>query len=188
MEINWLVVATIAGPLVALFAGAALQRVLERRADVITWLGHAAAVNAKTPQGQAFPVHTHAVVVRNAGKMPATNVRLGHQQLPFFSVFPDVPYKVEALPGGGSEIVFPRLVGNEQVTITYLYYPPLLWNQINTHIKSDQGWARVLTVLPTPQQPMWIIRIGTIVFSVGIVATLYLFYLLVRWWLWLISK
>jgi hypothetical protein len=187
MEINWLVVATIAGPLVALFAGAALQRVLEQRADVITWLGHAAAVNARTPQGQAFPVHTHAVVVRNAGKLPATNVRLGHQQLPAFSVFPDVPYNVQTLPGGGSEIVFPRLVGNEQVTITYLYYPPLLWNQINTYTKSDQGWARTLTVLPTPQQPAWIVRIAWTILFVGTVATLYLLYLLLRW-LWLISR
>ena|SRR2546428_3113051 len=187
MQINWLVIATIAGPVLGVVAGAALQRIFERRANVITWLGHAAAVNTKAPQGQNFAVHTHAVVVRNAGKLPATNVRLGHIHLPTFSVFPDVPYHVQVLPGGGSEIVFPSLVSNEQVTITYLYFPPLLWNQINTYAKSDQGLARVLTVLPTPQQPPWVLRILAAVFYVGTVSTLYLLYLLARW-LWMISR
>ena len=69
---------------------------------------------------------THSVVLRNSGRRPATNVRLAHPYLPDFNVFPSVGYRVENLPGGGREIVMPTLVPNEQVTISYLYFPPPL--------------------------------------------------------------
>lgn len=188
MQIDWLVVATIAGPLLGAIVGAPLVRMLERRPNVITWLGHASAVQITPAQGgPAFWVYTHAVVIRNAGKMSATNVRLGHNHLPNFSVYPNVSYQVSPLPAGGSEIVFLTLVPNEQITITYLYYPPTTWDQINAYTKSDQGIARSITVLPTPAQPMWVLRIAAVVLFLGAVATLYLVYLFGRW-LWMIRS
>ncbi len=165
-----------------------MVRVLERRPNVITWLGHASTVQITPAQGPpGIWVNTHAVVIRNAGKMAATNVRLGHNHLPNFGVYPNVQYQVSPLPAGGSEIVFATLVPNEQITVTYLYYPPVTWNQINAYTKFDQGMARVITVLPTPAQPMWLLRIGAVVLFVGLVATLYLLYLFGRW-LWMIRS
>jgi len=186
VQFDWLVVATIAGPLLGAIVGAALVRMLERRPNVITWLGHASAVQITPAQGPpGIWVNTHAVVIRNAGKIAATNIRLGHYHLPNFGVYPNVQYQVNPLSAGGFEIVFPTLVPNEQITVTYLYYPPVTWNQINTYTKSDQGMARVITVLPTPALPVWVQRIGTLVLFIGTVATLYLLYLLGRW-VWMI--
>ena len=127
----------------------------------------------RPPNAQQAQVFTHSVVVRNAGRKAANNVRLGHNVLPDFSVFPAVPYNVAALPGGGSEIVFPSLVPGEQITVTYLYFPPLLWNGVNTYTKSDDGFAQVLNVLPTPQLAPWLQRILWALIILGSITALY---------------
>ncbi len=189
VDINWVVLATIIGPLLAAVAAVSLYRWLERRPKLISWLGHASAVRMPPPQPQAEPydIYTHTVVVRNAGRRSANNVRLGHYHLPNFSVFPAVAHRVEDVRGGGSEIVFPTLVPNEQVTITYLYFPPVTYNQINSYTKSDEGMARIITVLPTPMQPMWLLRTAAAVLLLGVVAALYLLVLLALWAIRLIS-
>ena len=50
-------------------------------------------------------VNTHSIVVRNAGNKLATNIRIGHMELPDFQIFPDIEYEVKSLPGGQKEIV-----------------------------------------------------------------------------------
>lgn len=141
---DWTLFARYAAPVIALLVGAGLNRFLERRPKLITYLGHASAVPITPPQGQPFQVHTHSVVVRNGGKRPATNVRLGHHFLPAFSVYPSIDYHVVELPGGGKEIVFSSLVPGEQVTLAYLYYPPLLFSGVNSYTKSDDGFAVIV--------------------------------------------
>lgn len=170
--IDWSVVATIAAPIIALFVGAALDRYLERRARVVSYLGHASGIRLTRPDGPVV-VNSHSVVVRNAGRSAAKNVRLGHAVLPDFQIFPDIEYTVRDLPGGQKEILIPTLVPKKEITVTYLYFPPLTWNQINTHLESDEGPIRVLRVLPTVQLPKWalIILWGLIVY--GAVALLY---------------
>jgi len=189
VEINWVVLATIIGPLLAAVVAVALDRWLERRPKLISWLGHASAVRmpAAQPQGQPYDIYTHTVVVRNAGRRSANNVRLGHYRLPNFSVFPAIAHRVENVHGGGSEIIFPILVPNEQVTITYLYFPPVTYNQVNSYTKSDEGMARIITVLPTPMQPMWFLRTAAGIFFVGVVTVLYLFVLFALWVVRLVS-
>lgn len=137
-------------------------------------MSHAASVQVQPPNGAAFNVHTHAVVVRNAGRAPATNVRLSHALLPQnFSVFPSVPYTIENLQGGSADIVFPKLVPGEQVSITYLYYPPVLFSHINTNARSDEGFAKIVTVLWSPQPPKWLQRLALALMSVGVIAIVY---------------
>jgi len=183
VQINWVVLATIVGPLSAAIIAVILDRWLERRPKLISWLGHASAVRMPPQQGQTQPydIYTHAVVVWNAGRKAATNVRLGHYHLPNFSVFPSVVYRVENPPGGGAEIIFPTLVSKEQVTITYLYFPPITYDKINSYTKSDEGMARVVRVLPAPVQPMWLYGTATAALVVGAVTTLYLLILLALW-------
>jgi hypothetical protein len=183
VDINWVVLATIIGPLLAAAAAVALDRWLERRPKLISWLGHASAVRMPPaqPQGQPYDIYTHTVVVRNAGRRSANNMRLGHFHLPNFSVFPAVAHRVENVPGGGSEIIFPTLVPSEQVTITYLYFPPVTYNQINSYAKSDEGMARIITMLPTPMQPMWLLRTAAVVLLLGVVMALYLLVLFALW-------
>lgn len=172
MEIDWTLVARYAAPLLALFVGAALNRLLENRPKLVTYLANAAAIQVPVPQGGPMQVHTHSVVVRNGGRKAATNLRLGHSVLPAFSVSPPHEYKVVDVEGG-KEIVFPVLVPKEQITVAYLYFPPTVWSNVNTYTKSDEGFARVLNVLPTPQAPPWLARVAWFLLAVGAFTTLF---------------
>jgi hypothetical protein len=111
---------------------------------------------------------------KNTGRRAATNVRVSHFVLPDFQVYPPVLYRVEELPNGGHDIVFPSLVSNEQVSISYLYFPPLLWHQIHIGTKSDEGLARTINILPTPQLPRWaqLILLGLI--GIGCLSVVYI--------------
>ena len=180
MNVDWMIVATIAAPLLTLVAGAALNHFVEARPRIVTYLAHASVFRAHRPEGPV-QINTHAVVLRNTGRRAATNVRLGHNLLPDFQVYPDVQYRVEDLPSGGRELVFPLVVPQKQITISYLYFPPVTWHQINTHFESDEGPARVITVLPQPQYPRWLINCLRVLVYIGSVTTLYLLFALVRW-------
>jgi hypothetical protein len=132
-------------------------------------------VQQANPELAPLVVHTHAVVVRNVGRLPARNVRLGHNVLPpNFTIYPPRLSRIERLPGDRNEIVFDTLVPGEQLTISYLYQPPLTWNQINTDVRSDEGLAQVINVLPARQYPKWLIRVLTFLLIIGAVASLYL--------------
>ncbi len=173
MTIDWTLLARYIAPLLVLFMGILINRYLERRPKLISYMAHASAVPIQPPEGVAFNVHTHSIVVRNAGRKAATNVRLGHRHLPSYSVFPSVRYEVTDLPSGGKEIHFPCLVPGEQVNIAYLYYPPVLWSNVNTYTKSDEGFAEIVTALPAPQLPLWVQRLAWLFWAIGAIATLY---------------
>lgn len=170
---DWKLFAQYTGPVVTLALGALLNHLIERRPKLISYLGHASAVSIKPPTGDAFNVHTHSVVVRNGGRKRAENVRLGHAFLPNFSVYPSVDYEVRDLPDGGKELLFPKLVPGEQVAVTYLYYPPVVWGNVNTYTKSDDGFAKIVQVLPTPQAPTWIRRVLSALIVVGAATVVY---------------
>ena len=87
--------------------------------------------------------------------MPAKNVRLGHKVLPDYNIVPNTKYEVSRLPGGGNEILFPTLVPSEQITISYLYFAPNTYAEINTYVKSDEGLAKVIDVIPAPNLAFW---------------------------------
>ena len=111
--------------------------------------------------------------MRNSGSLPATNVRLGHIQLPDFSIFPARQFYVEPLMGGGKEVVFPNMVPGEQITINYLYFAPLLYSQINTYVKSDEGYAQIVTALPTPQRSKLSERVVIFLCAAGCLSIIY---------------
>jgi hypothetical protein len=148
-------VALYGGPLVGAIVTVIVTRALERRPRLVSYLVHANAVPIKVSEDNSLQARTHSIVVRNDGRKSAKNVRLGHACLPNFSVYPFVQYSVEPLPSGGAEIVFPSLVPGEQITVAYLYFPPLLVDGVNTQTKSDEGFAKILRVLPSPQPTLW---------------------------------
>lgn len=172
MNINWDLVAKVAIPLGTLVLGKYLDRWLAKRPKLVMYLGHASAftIHGNNPS----VIHTHSIVIRNAGRETANNVRVGHSVLPeHYQLYPAVPHSVVQVPDGLAEIVIPKMVPGEEVTISYLYFPPLLWSQIHVYTKSDEGFAKVLNVLPTPQPPKWVIRCLWVVLFVGAVAILY---------------
>ncbi len=95
-----------------------------------------------------------------------------------FNIWPALDYRVEDLPGGSREIVIPTLVPGEEVTVSYLYFPPITADQINAGIKSEQGFARTIPVLLQRQYPRWFTRTAAGVMLIGIVALLYVAYYL----------
>ncbi len=170
MEIDWNLVALLTGPILGAVVWAIAARIIERRTKLVCFYGH---VSTFSPSGQGA-LNAHSVVVRNADKLPAHNVRLGHNVLPeLFSMFPPCAHEVQPFQEGGAEICVPTLAPGDQLTVSYLYPPPLLWNQTNTYVKCDEGIASVLNVLPTPQQPRWILRIMGVVLIVGALTIIY---------------
>src|SRR5690606_23086430 len=161
--------------------GIAFTRVVEGRARLIVYYGHASSFRVST-DAEAFFIHTHSVVVRNSGRRVANNVRLGHAVLPInYNLYPDTRYDLVELPAGSKEIVIPQLLPGEQITVSYLYYPPLTWDQTNSYVKSDEGGARVITMLPQQQYPRWFNAMAAAMMIAGVVATTYLLVIAVRW-------
>ena len=176
MQVDWLLFVTFAAPIITLFLGAALTRFLERKPKLVAYFTHTSAFT--TTGGQ---LHTHGIVIGNTGKKPATDIRVRHVILPtHYNVFPDIEYQVHNLPGGGAELVFPTLVPGEQVSIAYLYFPPVVYNQIHASIRHSDGFAKEVTSLPTPQYPRWFVRSLWILIVLGGATALYIAFELVR--------
>lgn len=172
--IDWSVVATIAAPIIALVVGAGLNHVLEAPEKLVCFLSHASAFTLARGDPNETTIHTHAVIVRNTGRKPATNIRIGHNTLPRdFEIHPGTEYQIVDTSDGGKDIVIPVIVPSEQYTISYVYFPPLTYHLVNTHIKSDQGLARTITVLPTPQLGRAARVLILALLMVGVIALLY---------------
>lgn len=179
MAIEWNAIATIAAPVIALFVGVWVNRRFESRPVLISYFGHISAIRTTPPNSESVQVHTHAVVLRNVGRQSATNVRLHHHTLPDFSIWPSIDYRTEDLPDGTKDIVIPTLVPGEEVTVSYLYFPPLTAANINAGVKSDQGFARQIPVLLQRQYPVWFNRTVQGLLILGVVTALYLIYVAV---------
>src|SRR3954447_15292103 len=107
MTIDWTLLARFVGPVLGALVGWALARFLQRRPKLLSYLAHSAVTTVQPPEGPAVHVNTHSIVVRNSGRLPANNVRIGHHVLPDFSVLPSIQYSVHDLPSGGREIHIP---------------------------------------------------------------------------------
>jgi len=180
MAIDWNVVATVASPILALFVGVWVNRRFEDRPILISYFSHVSAFRYTSTSGEPVQVNTHSVVLRNTGRQGATNVRLHHATLPNFNIWPVVVYTVETLPDGSQDIVIPTLIPGEEVTVSYLYFPPLVAPQINAGIKCDQGFANQISVLLQRQYPRWFNCAVIALFFVGVVTVCYLTYLGMR--------
>lgn len=155
LNITWSVVAAIAAPIITLFVGVWVNRRFECRPILISYFGQVSAFRFVPPGGQPVFVNTHSVVLRNAGLRYATNVRLRHNVLPDFNIWPALQHHIEDLPDGSKEIVIPTLMPGEEITISYMYLAPVTVAQINAGIRADQGFAQAIPVLLQRQYPKW---------------------------------
>jgi hypothetical protein len=169
-----------------LFAGGFINRLFERRARLVIFYGHVGRFYLQQ-QPQPGIVHTHAVVIRNAGRVAAQNVHVSHFGLLnanniHVSIDPPLAHTVQTLSNNTDEILFPTLPAKFQVTVSYLYFPPIVFNQINAQIYSDEGPARVINVLPQEQWPRWVLAVLWTLILVGVIGVCYvLFIALERW-------
>lgn len=116
---------------------------------------------------------THSLVVRNGGKLPAHNVRIVHKMLPDYHIYPNLQYSEIKMTGSAGELLFPILVPNEQVTISYLYFPPNGYTDINDYVKSDEGFAKFIEVMPTLIFPKWFLWLLLVFVFIGFSTALY---------------
>jgi hypothetical protein len=121
------------------------NRLSERRPKLSVYYGHISGFTVRPVDGDSYSVNTHSVVLRNTGTRPAENVAMTHKFLPInFSVWPVVKFEVVHHGGDAADIVFPRLVPEEQITVSYLYFPPITVAQVNGPTKFDGGYAKVV--------------------------------------------
>jgi hypothetical protein len=182
-SIDWHLVVQIATPIATLMLGILSERFFERKAKVVVFYGHVAAhTMAANGSNPAYHLNTHSIIIRNAGKSAAHNVRVRHHYLPpNFRVDPARNWTRTPLPNGGEEILFSELVPNETISISYLYFPPLTADQIHTTVISDEGFATVQNVVPMVPAGRVLRTWRTVTQLIGIVALLYLIVELLRW-------
>lgn len=149
MNISIDVIGKLLAPILTAIVGIIAKKYFEASPKLITYLVHASAI----PLGDEknTNVNSHSIVVRNSGKKTAHNVRIGHNLLPAFQIHPQISHKVVKGPGDFAEIVIPTLVPGEQINISYLYFPPVLWSQVHSYCKSDEMAAKYINVAPAPQ-------------------------------------
>lgn len=177
MIIDWNAVATIAAPVITLFLGVWVNRKFESRPILISYFSHVSAFRYTPSGAKPMGINTHSVVLRNTGRMSATGIRIHHNTLPDFNIWPTAVYAVEELPDGTKDIVIPRLVPGEQITISYLYFHPTTVDHVNAGIKCDQGFSQEIPVLLQRQFPRWVrFLVGTLMIA-GLVTIFYVFYI-----------
>lgn len=180
MILDWHLVADVGIPILTLFLGAWVNRWFEKRPVLTSYFSNVSAFKWAAPDGKKVDIFTHSVVLRNSGKKSATNVRFRHASLPSFQIFPAVDYSVVDLPDGTKDIVVPVLVPKEEITISYLYFPPLTYAGVNAGIRSDEGFAQPVPVLLQRQYPKaWNVTASAF-FVIGLIATLYVIISLIR--------
>jgi hypothetical protein len=160
------VIAKLLSPLLAAFIGAIAKRYFEGKPKLISYLVHSSTIPLNDEANTE--INTHSIVVRNTGKKAAHNLRVGHKFLPnSYQIYPPVIYSIQTAPNGAAEFLIPTLVPNEQISISYLYFPPITFNQINSYTKSDEGFAQFINAIPTPQPPKFIVAILWLLLFIG---------------------
>lgn len=171
--VDWQFFATVAAPILALFVGVWVNRRFESRPVLLSHWGHVSSFNYQMGNGDTGTVNTHSVVIRNVGRRAATNVRLSHTYLPDFKIWPPVQHKLEEVPNSANDIVIPTVVPNQQLSISYLYFPPVTYADVNAGVKCDQGFATPMPVLLQRQYPDWLNYCAAALMIVGMSVLVY---------------
>lgn len=160
-----------------LTTGLAVWKVIsDKRPRLVAYFGHRSEFHVRdvaAAHGEAkqppFDVYTHSVVIANVGKKTAFNIRMGHQYMPeSVTLHPrSTPYKIEQNAEGFTELLIPTLVAKEEVTVSYLYIPPITWHKINTYVKSDEGSAKVFEPVKYEPPSKTKIRVVILLMTLG---------------------
>lgn len=176
-------VATVIAALATAVLAGAFQLYAQSHPRIIYYFVHSSAVTLPAHAIPAVPavngapavvqvpqlaLHTHVMVISNIGGKSATNVRLGHSQHVAFAMYPPLYLSFQ-----GNEICIPTLVPKEQITITYVYEPPLLATGVHTYQKCDQCLVQYANMEPAQVAGVWTRRIRYFLFGVGSVTTMY---------------
>ena len=179
--LDWQLFMMVAAPILTLFVGVLINRWFENRPVLLSYWGHVSSFTYRKEGGDTGDVNTHSVIIRNVGRRAATNVCLSHTVLPDFKIWPPIKYHLEEVPNSGSDIVIPTVVPKQELSISYLYFPPLTYADVNAGVKCDEGFATPIPVLLQRQYPSWFNFIALVLMIVGILALVYGLFELGSW-------
>ena len=175
MTVDWVIVATIAGPIIALPIGGWVNSIYEKRPKLIALIAHASAITITPPSGLPMTVNSHSLILRNAGKAPARKIKIGHYIMPpNLSVFPSRAYNLTQLQDNSVELSFDNILPKEQVVINYLYFAPLTFNNTTSYVKSDEQVANFKEAVIDSRPPITASIIAGILMLVGLISLIYL--------------
>lgn len=143
MNVDFEVVARLLAPALSALLTAAAKRFVESRAALTSYVGNVSTFELSDEH--RTKVFTHSLFVNNRGRKMIENVRIVHHIMPpHVYLFPRIEHTISPATG---EIIIPRLVPKEGVTISYLYNPPLMCGQVHLHVKSDEGFAKNIEII-----------------------------------------
>tara|TARA_R110002049_G_scaffold178727_1_gene345816 strand:- start:886 stop:1431 length:546 start_codon:yes stop_codon:yes gene_type:complete len=179
MEID--VILKLLAPIFTGAVGLIVKGYIEAKPKLILYLVHASAIPLNDEKNTN--VNTHSIVVRNTGKKTANNVRIGHNYLPkSYQLYPKLTHEVKEGANSSSEILIPTLVPGEEVNISYLYFPPDTYHNVNSYCKSDEVSARPVSVIPAPHlNKFQLVLIWSLIF-IGASTTVYAAFLAILAW------
>ena len=179
MTIDWKVFLQIASSIIAVCVGAIVNKYLSKRERLIAYYGYIAsyAIDSVVGGSEVTQIHTHSVVIRNNGNKTATNVRISHNVLSNIKIFPETNFEITDLPSGGKELIIPRITPKKEYTISYLYFPPITYNDIIiSAIESDAGSAKIINVRLQQIYPQWFNILCIFAIILGLIAFIYIVY------------
>ena len=169
------------------YVGAMITRWLQFVPRVVCYIGHSAQFPVPLPEQSKSDVQpnlqiaTYSLVLRNTGKKPATNLKVLHSVLPqqFMVYGAHTEYTQELLSNGIQAITFPRLLPNEQITISYLHIgetatqtEEIMRKSIPT-IKHDDAMAQAVQAFPMKVYPKSLTYVLWVLIVLGALTTLY---------------
>ena len=170
MRIDWPTIGQAAWSVVLLLVGALVTWVLERKPKLTYYASHWSAY--PRPGSPPLIIHTHGIVLKNVGRKTATDIRVRHElRTETFYVTPRVPYTDPDMPGGGFEIVFPRLVPQEEIAISYMHTAP--FNNFRGQITHASGPAVEVPAIPRVEHSKWVTRTILFLALVGLIAIVF---------------
>jgi len=155
---DYMSVVTVIAPVVAAVVGYFAKRALDRAPRVVAFMAASNSVTLGKGKPNEVTIHSHVLVIRNDGALAARDVRITHDFFPpDISVYPGVEHTLVVNPQGLTELQVPLLAPGQQLAISYMYFPPLTWAQINCDVYSETGRAERVALLPRPKPATWIL-------------------------------
>ncbi len=175
MQIDWTLVKQIVIGTILFVIGGFVARLFERKPRVIYFVSQASGFCQRNAElDEEIWSFSHSIVLQNVGRRTAKNIRISHPVWPIqFNISLSTRYEVSSLPDQGAEIIINQLVPREQVTISYLYAPPLTYQYIISEVKHDEGFARPQRVLLQRQFPKSVSLMLNILMLLGAITFIY---------------
>ena len=177
MNIDWSIAVPSLTIIIGIFLGAFLNKWQEKKTNLITYIGHIADFTVED-----YIIFTHSIVISNSGSLPANNVRIHHKNLPkLVQIKPSTNFKIEELNDGTKNILIEKIIAGESISVSYLYKSEETDHNVPISIKSDEGYAKHINMLPQQQYSKKVQNFAAFLILLGSIATLYFIFKLIFW-------